>query len=57
MSDLLWLEETFRDQQVVPVRFLTFDITSKGLIPIQEVNHMLQKIMHDKTLISKSGTT
>jgi hypothetical protein len=48
MSDLLWLEEAFRDQQIVPVGFLTFDITSKGLIPIQEVNQMLQKIMHEK---------
>jgi len=57
MSDLLWLEETFRDQQVVPVRFLTLNITSKGLIPIQEVNQMVQKIMHDQTLISRSGTT
>lgn len=57
MSDLLWLEETFRDQQVVPVRFLTLNITSKGLILIQEVNQMVQKIMHDQTLISRSGTT
>jgi len=56
MSDLLWLEETFRDQEVVRVKFLTFDIASKGLIPIQDVNQKLQKIIHDKALMSTSGT-
>ena len=45
MSDLLWLEEIFRDQEVVPVKFLTFDIASKGLIPIREVNQKLRKLM------------
>jgi len=38
MSDLLWLEEVFRDQKVVPVKFLTSGIASKGLIPIREVD-------------------
>jgi|GEM_PF-3029015 hypothetical protein len=56
MSALLRLEETFRDQEVVPVKFLTFNIASKGLIPIQEVKQKLQKIIHDKALMSTSGT-
>ncbi len=47
MSDLLWLEETLRNQEAVPVKFLTFDIASKGLIPIQEVKQKLQKMTHD----------
>ena len=56
MSDLLWLEETFRNQEAVPVKFLTFDIASKGLIPIQEVKQKLQKMTHDQALMSISGT-
>lgn len=56
MSDLLWLEEIFHDQGVVPVKFLTLDIASKGLIPIGEVKQKLQKIIHNQTLMSTSGT-
>ena len=56
MSDLLWLEETFRNQEAVPVKFLTFDIASKGLIPIQEVKQKLKKMTHDQALMSISGT-
>jgi hypothetical protein len=52
MSDLLWLEEMFCDLEGVQVKFLTFDIASKGLIPIQEVNQKMQKVMCDKALRS-----
>ena len=45
MNDLSWLEETFRDLKVLPAESLIFDIASKGLIPIREVNQKLQKLM------------
>lgn len=50
MGDLLWLERTFREQEIIPVdvSFLTFDIPSKGLVSIQEVNRKMQGIMRVK---------
>ncbi len=51
MSDLLWLEEMFRDLEGARVKFLTFDIASKGLIPIHEVKQKMQGVMRNKALI------